>query len=453
MKKNEFTILFLFLSYINLWSQDNFLYFVNDADEALYSRISIIENAKDEILISYFIYAGDESGLFFLSLLQQKKLENPNIKIKLLIDANGSKIDRKYLYYCEQKGIEIKEFHPMPKIIVPLKYVNLKNFISGIKSFNMRMHDKFIIVDGEKFISGGRNIENSYFGLDNRNFNDRDMYFQSKSLTEDVRKYYMRLWNSKYVKNITYFKKQNSSKSYNDSEKVFHEYKNLIQSERENFKKLYEDFDPKIKGTTFSKAIFLSSYDGKNDAMNPVLLSTSLFNLMHKSDSSVLIESPYLLPTKPLYRLFENLEKRGTEVVCVTNSNCSTDVMPISAAYDNQKKKLLKLGVEIYEATGPDYLHFKSAVFDDRIALAGSYNFDPRSEMINTELVFLIFDEKVALKMKEIIFNDMQSCVKVNMITESSANGYYSCPRTGKDMMIYTLSRFLTRITLFYNQF
>lgn len=453
MRKNELTILFLLLTYINLWSQDNFLYFVNDANEALYSRINIIENAKDEILISYFIYAGDESGLFFLSLLQQKKLENPDIKIKLLIDANGSKIDRKYLYFCEQQGIEIKEFHPLPKLLVPLKNVSLKNFISGLRNFNMRMHDKFIIVDGEKFISGGRNIENSYFGLDNRNFNDRDMYFQSKSLTDDVRKYYLKLWNSKYVKDITYFKKQNSSEAYKDSEIVFDEYKNVIRTQRENYKDLYKDFDPVTKGTSFNKAVFLSSYDGQNDVMNPVLLSTSLFNLMHKSDSSVLIESPYLLPTKPLYRLFENLEKRGTEVVCVTNSNCSTDVMPISAAYDNQKKKLLKLGVDIYESIGPDYLHFKSAVFDDRIALAGSYNFDPRSEMINTELVFLIFDEKLALKMKEMIVTDMQSCVKVEMTTKNSANGYYSCPRTGKDMMIYTLSRFLTRFTLFYNQF
>lgn len=453
MKKNELTILFLVLTYINLWSQDNFLYFVNDANEAIYSRINIIENAKKEILISYFIYAGDESGLFFLSLLQQKKLENPDIKIKLLIDASGSRIDKKYLYYCEKQGIEIKEFHSLPKLLVPLKNVSLKNFISGLRNFNMRMHDKFIIVDGEKFISGGRNIENSYFGLDNRNFNDRDMYFQSKSLTEDVRKYYLRLWNSKYVKNITYFKKHNSLKFYNESEKVFYDYKNVLRTQRENYKELYKDFDPQIKGTSFGKAIFLSSYDGHNDVMNPVLLSTSLFNLMHKSDSSVLIESPYLLPTKPLYRLLENLEKRGTDVVCVTNSNCSTDVMPISAAYDNQKIKLLKLGVEIYEFMGPDYLHFKSAVFDDNIALAGSYNFDPRSEMINTELVFLIFDKKIALKMKEMIVADMRSCVKVEKKTKNSANGYYSCPRTGKDMMIYTLSRFMTRFSLFYNQF
>jgi phosphatidylserine/phosphatidylglycerophosphate/cardiolipin synthase-like enzyme len=453
MKKKVFILLLLLISFLNLWAQDNVLYFINESDEALYSRTHIIENAKEEILISYYIYAGDESGIFFLSLLQQKKLENPDIKIKLLIDANGSKIDRKYLYYCEQQGIEIKEFHPLPKLIVPLKNMSVKNFIAGIKNFNMRMHDKFIIVDGEKFISGGRNIENSYFGLDNRNFNDRDMYFQSKSLTDDVRKYYIKLWNSKYVKNITYFKKQNSSKSYKDSEKVFDKYKNLILTQRDNYKELYKDFGPETKGTSFSKAIFLSSYDGKNDVMNPVLLSTSLFNLMHKSDSSVLIETPYLLPTKPLYRLLENLEKRGTEVVCVTNSNCSTDVMPISAAYDNQKKKLLKLGVEIYESIGPDYLHFKSVVLDDKIALAGSYNFDPRSEMINTELVFLIFDEKLAIKMKELIVNDMNTSVKVNVTTIDSHSGYYSCHRTGKDMMIYTLSRFLTRFSLFYNQF
>ena len=443
-------ILLFFLQ--GIYAQDNFLYFVNDANDAMYSRMNIIENARNELYISYYIFGNDDVSLFFLGLLLDKKEKNPDLDIRLLLDAGGCKIDRKYLYYCEQQGIEIREFHAIPKLFVPVKNISIKKFINAIRNFNMRMHDKFIIADTMSFITGGRNIENTYYGMAGRNFNDRDLYFHSRSLTTNVREYYLKLWNSKYVQKINYFKKQRSEKNYNYAEKELNKKKETINRNRENYKILYEDFHPKKNGLPFKKAIFLSSYDQMTDALNPVHLSTSLFNLMFKVDKSVLIQTPYLLPTKHLYSLMEHLIKRGIKIEFVTNSNCSTDVMPISAAYDNQKKKFERLGIDIYEAKGPDYLHSKSGVFDDKIALIGSYNLDPRSAVINTELVFVIEDEVIAQKLKEIIVSDMQNCVKVANNDENSFGGYYGCYKTETEMLTYMFFRILTRIKFFYNQ-
>jgi len=109
----------------------------------------------------------------------------------------------------------------------------------------------------------------------------------------------------------------------------------------------------------------------------------------------------------------------------VTNSFCSTDAMPVAAAYDNEKPKIESLGVELYEYIGPGYLHAKSAVFDDSLALVGSYNMDPRSAYINTELVFVIEDKNVAKELKKLILEDMENCVNTNIATENTFGGYY----------------------------
>ncbi len=436
-----------------LLAQEDFLYFVNESNEAIYSRLNIIENAEKELLVSYYIFGNDEASLIFLALLLDKKEKNPEMDIRILLDAAGSKIDRSYLYYCEKKGIQIREFHPIPKLFPQFSKISITNFVYSVQNFNMRMHDKFIISDSSSFITGGRNIENTYYGLSKRNFNDRDIYFYSKKLTKDVRKYYLTLWKSRYVQRMNYSLRNKSKAGYKKAENKFASLKELIARNRLNYEILYRDFHPLKIGIPFKKAVFLSAYDQEIDALNPVLLSTSLFNLTYKVRKSIIIQTPYLLPTRPLFNLLDNLVKRKIDIQFITNSNCSTDVMPISAAYDNQKKKFEKLGIDIYEYMGPHYMHSKSAVYDDSIALVGSYNVDPRSANINTELVFIIDDKNIAKKLKDIILEDKKNCVKVEKSDINSWGGYYGCERTEKEIMKYLIFRILTRFSIFYNQF
>src|SRR4029079_19304541 len=61
-----------------------------------------------------------------------------------------------------------------------------------------RMHEKFVVVDGERYIAGGRNLAESYFGLDERNFVDRDVYVGGASAAEAAR-HFEALWTRKPV--------------------------------------------------------------------------------------------------------------------------------------------------------------------------------------------------------------------------------------------------------------
>jgi putative cardiolipin synthase len=119
--------------------------------------------------------------------------------------------------------------------------------------------------------------------------------------------------------------------------------------------------------------------------------------------------SPYFIPNeKMLVRLQKMLDK-GIDVAVLTNSLESSDSAAVYAYYSLSQKKLLKMGVRLYEihpyafsdaVLNQEYntlkdmptamLHAKTIVIDDDFFVIGSVNMDPRSRELNTELVSII---------------------------------------------------------------
>jgi len=113
-----------------------------------------------------------------------------------------------------------------------------------------------------------------------------------------------------------------------------------------------------------------------------------------------------------ILRTAEHLVKRGVKVRVLTNSLASNDVAAAHAGYEKYRKKLLEAGVEVYELR-PDAgqvrkewsitggrsiaaLHTKALVVDRRSTFVGSFNLDPRSANINTEVGLLIESPELA---------------------------------------------------------
>jgi len=110
----------------------------------------------------------------------------------------------------------------------------------------------------------------------------------------------------------------------------------------------------------------------------------------------VIIESPYLVPTRRFTESLQRALQRGVHVRILTNSLSSTDNIWPQAAYVGKRRWFVHQGVELWEYFGEESLHAKTAVFDDKVAVVGSYNLDPRSANLNTELVVVIDDPEWA---------------------------------------------------------
>ncbi|MCB0347273.1 MAG: hypothetical protein KDD37_00480, partial [Bdellovibrionales bacterium] len=116
-------------------------------------------------------------------------------------------------------------------------------------------------------------------------------------------------------------------------------------------------------------------------------LSAAIKEMAQSATKELDIMSPYLIPTKNALAVFEDLIKnKGVRIRIVTNSLHSTDNLFAQAGYLHYKKRLIEMGVELYEFNGPDTSHGKAFVVDGHIAFVGTYNLDPRSAFVNREV-------------------------------------------------------------------
>jgi cardiolipin synthase C len=122
--------------------------------------------------------------------------------------------------------------------------------------------------------------------------------------------------------------------------------------------------------------------------------------------------SPYFVPGWTGAAYFRALAKRGVKITVLTNSLAATDVAAVHTGYARWRKSLLKAGIALFEMKravprpagrrrrwlrgSGSSLHAKTFVVDRAQVFIGSFNFDPRSARLNTELGFIIDSPELA---------------------------------------------------------
>jgi len=132
-------------------------------------------------------------------------------------------------------------------------------------------------------------------------------------------------------------------------------------------------------------------------------LAPQLRKVVDQTKRELFLVSPYFVPGKKGVELLAGVRQRGVRVVVITNSLASTDGVPVHSKYQLYRKRLIEAGVELYEikptagaqlkrrfrepaGSSIGGLHAKTFAFDRRIGFIGSYNLDPRSSKLNTEM-------------------------------------------------------------------
>ncbi|MET0543689.1 MAG: phospholipase D-like domain-containing protein, partial [Variovorax sp.] len=139
---------------------------------------------------------------------------------------------------------------------------------------------------------------------------------------------------------------------------------------------------------------------------------------IRRARSEVSITSPYLIPGKGGLEVMQEVHGRGVKMSIVTNSLAATDEPLVHTAYRRYRTEMLKLDIALYELSSVrtrasvrlglfgstiGRLHAKSAVIDRRILFIGSMNFDPRSDLLNTEIGLFIQSPEMAQQALKLI--------------------------------------------------
>jgi len=187
-----------------------------------------------------------------------------------------------------------------------------------------------------------------------------------------------------------------------------------------------------LAAMSWEDVAFVSDIPGKNTGESGLggggETTTRLIDAVRGAKESVLIQSPYLIMPEGGIELFEEIVGRGVRVRISTNSLASTDNIQAFSGYHEQREDLLDAGVELFEfkpyprmrdelidrypaiaESNPIFaLHAKSMVIDGRTVYIGTFNLDPRSANLNTEVGVLVDSKELADQLTAAIERDIR---------------------------------------------
>ena len=413
------------------------VYILDRGEEALISRAWLAQHASKSIDVQYFIWSTDNIGILAAEQLLSAAERGVTVRVlvdDLLIDAK----DRTLLLLSAHPNAHIRIYNPNLSVGVGF-WQRIRNVVTDFREVNQRMHDKTAIFDNVAGITGGRNMADEYFDYNQEyNFRDRDVLLLGPAVA-DMTSNFDEFWESEYavpVEDILDDAARHITESDVETRsRELHEYandpRNFAPEVREAIASAPDHFPYLLQTMSWEEVTFISDIPGKNSGESGLAgggaATIPLFNAVRTAKKSILIQSPYLIVPKGGIQLFESLVSRGVRIRISTNSLASTDNIQAFSGYYGQRKKLLRAGVELFEfkpypalrnelidrypaivENNPIFaLHAKSMVIDGRTIYIGTFNLDPRSANLNTEVGVLIDSPELAERLTASIERDI----------------------------------------------
>ena len=375
---------------------------VEDNSEALLSRVRMIQNAQSEIILSTFDFMSDESGRIMLGALCGAA--DRGVRVNVLVDGFDGVLHTKWNPYFY--ALSAKEN-------ISFMMYNEINPFTMYKGM-ARMHDKYLIVDRQIYMLGGRNTFNYFLGdySDYRNY-DRDVLVwrttpaaeQEKASVNELLAYYETVKNSgecsrsAHGKSLAdrYCVKHAAERIAQDYEKYCSEHEELL----ENYS--YED-------NTFPvESIALLSNPVNAGVKEPVVWH-KLMSLISSAEDSVKLHTPYIICNDMMYDTLKDAAA-GKNVTVMTNSVANNGNSFGAADLEKNRDRMLDTGVTLLEYDGGVSYHGKSMVIDDDISVVGSFNMDMRSAYLDTELMLVIKSNELNAQLRGIMSEYEKSAV------------------------------------------
>ena len=429
------------------------VYVLERGEEALLARAWLADHAQSTIEVQYFIWSSDNIGILAAESLLRAAERGVQVRVivdDLLVDVP----DKSLLALAHHPNIEIRIYNPQHSVGTPI-HKRVLNIFTDFRGVNQRMHDKTFIVDGKLAITGGRNMADEYYDYDHEyNFRDRDALLLG-AVVKTMQASFEKFWKSDLsvpveklfdgwglMQKRVGINEQELRQTYKELHAYAQVPGNFAPELRAAIDAMPTSF-PKIAAhVTWGQVEFISDQPGKNTSRLSLggggRTATALAELLENARDRVVIQSPYLVMSDRALELFRRTRERGVRIRISTNSLASTDNLQAFSGYRNQRKQLLKMGLEIYEYR-PDpaalralmqrtvalqgktpvfALHAKTLVVDSEIVYIGTFNLDPRSENLNTEVGVIIRNKTLAQAVEASIETDMQPGNSWNAATD-----------------------------------
>ena len=397
---------------LNLHPDESGVFPLADGLDSFVARLALVAAAEYSVDLQYYLYHADEVGFILTQALITAA--DRGVRVRMLVDDMATKgKDNVLLLLNQHPNIQLRLYNPFLH-----RSFRALDFLSDFGRVNRRMHNKSITADNAASIVGGRNIGSEYFdGNKATNFGDFDLLSIGPVVSE-VSQQFDSYWNGALAIPVEHLIKKPLSAKQDAKLRQDHLKRVRQIGDSEYVKRLDKaDIIATLRGLEApwfwgpAKALF----DDTNKTLDKLsdqseLLASSLASLLDDANNSITLVSPYFVPGEAGTNMLLSHVARGVDVRVITNSLAATDVVAVHSGYSRYRKALLKGGLEIYEVkarpnakpgtwkgSNGASLHAKTFVIDDRQVFVGSFNIDPRSIALNTELGLLVDSHNLAL--------------------------------------------------------
>ena len=329
------------------------------------SMFNAIEQAKDYILLEFYIVRDDVIGNKLSQLLLKKLSEG--IRVYFVYDDVGSaNLSRSYIDKLEQAGARIRSFNTVSK--------RRKRF-----QINFRNHRKILIIDGHTGFIGGLNIGDEYLGHHPKLSPWRDTHIKligpsvlvlQVSFIEDW------YWSSTTVPQLNWKPHFNTTSAPSNC----------------------------TPNTEFNSAVLIVPTSAADQFDTCELF---FLNCINHAKHRIWIASPYFVPDLQIMSALQLAVLRGVDVRIIIPENPDHKLV-YYAAY-SYLELACQSGIKIYRyKTG--FMHQKVMLVDQRYACIGTANIDNRSMHLNFEITALVCDKQFVSDVETMLSNDLRSC-------------------------------------------
>lgn len=378
---------------------------ITSGREGFRARVGTANVAEKTLDLQYYIWENDTVG----KVLAERVLRaaDRGVRVRMLVDDIATE-------YTEF-GFALMDFHPNVEIRLFNPFADrdwrLLQFAADFERLNHRMHNKAILADNALAIVGGRNIGDNYYGIDTvANFRDLDLGLAGPVVPQLSRSF-DEYRNSDQAFPIRSLIKdqQLSADRFEQGKQALYRWVEALEDFPYTIDRSKDELIARLQAArdrfVWAPAKVLYDPPDKLENDDEEVLD-ELLELAREKEHEVILEAAYWVPGELGLSVARDGRERGIHYRVLTNSLATNDVNAVHAGYAKYREQMLRYGVNIYElrpdagAREPRWwlfsgrsrasLHTKAAVVDREKVVIGSYNMDPRSASINTEVVVLV---------------------------------------------------------------
>lgn len=339
--------------------------------DATYAAIgAALAAAKHHIHLEYYIWEPDRIGLRLRDQLIAKATDG--VVVRLIVDGTGSYgLHHRFLRPLVAAGVQVAWFNRVSLLRIRRRRADF------------RSHRKIVVCDGRVAFVGGMNVAEV-----------ESSEFSGVSAWRDT---HLRLAGS----------------AVRSLQRIFAEDWLFTSGKELPVDDFY--FPPPTEAGSHVIQVVASGPDTDAFAIHKMF-----FAAINQAVARVWLTTPYFVPDEPILHALVSAAMRGVDVRVLVPTRGDSRLVDLAAR--SYFPTVLAAGVRIFEYR-PRFIHAKTFVVDDDLAIVGTANLDNRSFRLNFEVLAIAYGSAIARQLEAAFLTDLEQAAEVPR--DSSTNSKF----------------------------